>query len=316
LEELVKVDDLRRALDRGELVLYYQPQVSIGTGEVVGAEALVRWQHPVHGLLSPDEFIPLAERTGLIGPLTHHVLDAALAQAHTWLDAGRPLPIAVNLSARNLHDEHFAEQIAELLAAHAVPAALLNLEVAESAIMIDPERARQTLQQLSTLGFRLSIDDFGAGHPSLSQLARMPISEIKIDRWFVMRMADDPSIAVIVRSLIELGHNLGLTLVAEGVETETALTALAGLGCDVAQGYHLCRPITADAFDTWCTERPITHAPTSALSRRCSPLHDDGTAPQGESCRDLGGVRQDGTPSSPGVPSLQTGLRHEPSCWG
>jgi len=129
--------------------------------------------------------------------------------------------------------------------------------VTESAIMIDPARARHTLEQLSALGVRLSIDDFGAGPPSLSQLASMPISEIKIDRWFAMTMADDPSTAVIVRSVIDLGHNLGLTLVAEGVETETALTALAGLGCDVAQGYHLCRPITADAFDTWCTERPM-----------------------------------------------------------
>jgi diguanylate cyclase len=258
LEELAMVDDLRRALDRGELVLYYQPQVNVRTGEVVGAEALVRWQHPVHGVLSPDEFIPLAERTGLIGPLTRHVLGAALAQARTWLDGGRPLPIAVNLSVRNLHDERFADQVAGLLAMRAVPAALLNLEVSESAIMIDPVRARQTLQQLSTLGVRLSIDDFGAGHPSLSQLAGLPISEIKIDRWFVMRMADDPTNAVVVRSLIELGHALGLTLVAEGVETETALTALAGLGCDVAQGYHLCRPLTADAFDTWCTERSMT----------------------------------------------------------
>jgi diguanylate cyclase (GGDEF)-like protein len=256
--QLALVGDLRRGLDRGELVLYYQPQVSIGTGEVVGAEALVRWQHPVHGLLFPEEFVPLAERTGLIGPLTRYVLDAALAQARTWLDAGRPLPIPVNLSARNLHDEHFAEQIAELLAARAVPAALLELEVTESAIMIDPARARQTLEQVSALGVRLSIDDFGAGFTSLSQLASLPISEIKIDRWFVMTMADDPSTAVIVRSLIDLGHNLGLTLVAEGVETEKTLTALAGLGCDVAQGYHLSRPITADAFDAWCAERSIT----------------------------------------------------------
>ena len=228
-------DDLRRALDRDELVLYYQPQVSIGTGEVVGAEALVRWQHPVHGLLSPEDFVPLAERTGLIGPLTRYVLDAALAQARTWLDAGRPLPIAVNLSARNLHDELFAYQVAGLLATHAVPAALLNLEVTEAAIMIDPVRARQTLQQLSTLGVRLSIDDFGTGHLSLSLLASMPISEIKIDGWFVRRMADDSTNAVIVRSLIELGHDLGMTLVAEGVETQTALIALAGLGCDVAR---------------------------------------------------------------------------------
>jgi diguanylate cyclase (GGDEF)-like protein len=258
---LALVGDLRRGLDCGELVLYYQPQVNIGTGKVVGAEALVRWQHPVHGLLVPDEFVPLAERTGLIGPLTRYVLDAALAQARTWLDAGRPLPIAVNLSARNLHDEHFADQLAELLDTHAVPATLLHLEVTESAVMIDPERARQTLEQLSALWVRLSIDDFGAGYTSLSQLASMPISEVKIDRSFVMTMADDTSNALIVRSVIDLGHHLGLTMVAEGVETERALTALAGLGCDIAQGYHLSRPLTADAFDTWRTERSITPLP-------------------------------------------------------
>jgi len=259
--KLALVGDLRRALDRGELVLYYQPKVKVRTGEVVGAEALVRWQHPVHGLLSPDEFVPLAERTGLIGPLTRHVLDAALAQARTCLDAGRPLPIAVNLSARNLHDEVFTHQVAELLAAHAVPAHLLELEVTESAIMTDPARARQTLEQLSALGVRLSIDDFGAGYTSLSHLASMPINEIKIDRSFVTGITDDPNNVIIVRSVIDLGHNLGLTLVAEGVETERALTALAGLECDVAQGHHLCHAITADAFDTWCTERPITPVP-------------------------------------------------------
>jgi EAL domain-containing protein (putative c-di-GMP-specific phosphodiesterase class I) len=256
--KIALVGDLRWALDRSELVLYYQPQVSISTGDLVGVEALVRWQHPVHGLLSPDEFIPLAERTGLIGPLTRYVLDAALAQARTWLDAGRPLPIAVNLSARNLHDEGYSDQVAAALAAHAVPAALLELEVTESAIMTDPERAQQTLEQLSALGVRLSLDDFGAGYTSLSQLTSMPISEIKIDRSFVMAMADDPANAVIVRSVIELGHNLGMTLVAEGVENEKALTELADLGCDVAQGYHFSRPIPADAFDTWRTQRAIT----------------------------------------------------------
>ena len=271
--QLALVGDLRRGLDCNELVVYYQPQVSISTGNVVGAEALVRWQHPVHGLLLPDEFVPLAERTGLIGPLTRYVLDAALAQARTWLDAGRPLPIAVNLSVRNLHDEHFAEQVGVLLAAHAVPATLLHLEVTESTIMIDPERARQTLEQLSALWVRLSIDDFGAGYTSLSQLASLPISEIKIDRWFVMTMDDDTSNALIVRSLIDLGHNLGLTMVAEGVETERTLTALAGLGCDIAQGYHLSRPITADAFDIWCTERFITPLPPVTPDPPPAPRH-------------------------------------------
>lgn len=258
--KLALVGDLRRGLNCGELVLHYQPKVRVHTGEVVGAEALLRWQHPVNGLVLPDAFIPLAERTGLIDPLTQYVLDAALAQARTWLVAGRPLPIAVNLSARNLHDERFPDQVAELLAAHDVPVALLELEVTESAIMTDPVRAMQVLERLSSLGIRLSIDDFGAGYTSLSQLAIMPVSEIKIDRAFVTTMTDDPSNAVIVSSVVELGHNLGKTLVAEGVETEGVLTALNGLGCDNAQGYFFSRPLTADVFDVWRAERHVEAA--------------------------------------------------------
>jgi len=256
--KLALVGDLRRALERGELILYYQPKVSVTTGDLVGAEALVRWQHPEHGLIFPDAFIPLAERTGLIGPLTNFVINAALAQARTWLDAGRPLPVAVNLSARNLHDAGLVEQVCQLLDVYGVPAYLLELEITESAIMIDPVRARQMLGQLSELGVRLSIDDFGAGYTSLSQLADMPIDEIKIDRSFVMRMADDPNSALIVSSVVELGHNLGMTLVAEGVESAADLNQLAGLGCDVAQGFHFSRAIPAAEFDLWSIGRPIT----------------------------------------------------------
>jgi EAL domain-containing protein (putative c-di-GMP-specific phosphodiesterase class I) len=203
----------------------------------------------------PDDFIPMAEHTALIGPLTRHVLDIALAQARTWIDASRPVPIAVNLSARNLHNEHFAAQVAELLAAHDVPAHLLELEVTESAIMIDPVRAQQMLEQLSALGLRISIDDFGSGYTSLGQLTSLPVSELKIDRSFVMTMAEDPGNAMIVQSIVDLGHNLGITLVAEGVETEQSLTTLVGLECDVAQGYHICRPIPAAAFESWWAER-------------------------------------------------------------
>jgi len=250
--------DMRRALDRGELILHYQPKVSISTGDVVGAEALVRWQHPERGLVFPDEFVPFIEHTGLIGPFTRHVLDLALAQARTWSDAGRPLTVSVNLSARNLLDEGLPGQVAALLSAHGVGPELLNLEVTESAIMTDPARAQQLLEQLSTLGMGISIDDFGAGYTSLGQLKNLPVSELKIDRSFVMTMTEDPSNALIVRSVVDLGRNLGFTLVAEGVETEQILTALAGIGCDVAQGYHLSRPITAAAFDTWCAGRRIT----------------------------------------------------------
>jgi len=255
--KLALVWDLRRAIDRGELVLYYQPQVNVTSGDLVKAEALVRWQHPEQGLIFPDAFIPLAERTGLISSLTQYVIDAALAQARVWLDAGRPLPIAVNLSARNLHEERFADQVAELLAKHGVPPHLLELEVTESAIIIDPDRALAMMKKLSALGLRISLDDFGAGYTSLSQLTSMPISEIKIDRSFVMKMAEDPNSALIVSSVVELGHNLGMTLVAEGVEDEDAFGALVGLGCDVAQGYHLSRPVPAAEFDAWSAGRHI-----------------------------------------------------------
>jgi len=251
-------------------VLHYQPKVRLSNGDVVGVEALVRWQHPERGLVFPDDFIPMAEHSALIGPLTRHVLDTALAQARAWIDSGRPLPIAVNLSVRNLLDQHLADQVAQLLVAHGVPAELLELEVTESAIMTEPVRARQMLEQLSALGVRVSIDDFGAGYTSLSQLTTLPVSELKIDRSFVMTMITDPGNAMIVQSIIDLGHNLGLTLVAEGVETEEALTTLAGLRCDVAQGYHLCRPLPVPAFDFWCAERTCT-VPDSARSMDQTP---------------------------------------------
>ena len=254
--KLALLGELRRALNLGELLLHYQPKVSLSTTEVVGAEALVRWQHPDRGLIFPDEFIPLAEHTGLIGPLTTYVLGAALIQARAWLDAGRPLVMSVNLSARNLLDEALPQQVADLLAAHGVPAGLLELEVTESALMTEPDRAKRVLEDLSALGVRLSIDDFGAGYTSLGQLKNLPVAELKIDRSFVMNMHNDPGDALIVRSIVDLGHSLGLTIVAEGVETAAALAALTALGCDVAQGYYLSRPVTAEAFDIWMAARP------------------------------------------------------------
>ncbi|MEO8556518.1 MAG: EAL domain-containing protein [Actinomycetota bacterium] len=256
--KLALFGDFRRALDRHELVLHYQPKVNISNGDLVGAEALVYWQHPERGLVSPDEFIPIIEHTGLIGPLTRYVLDRALAQARAWSDAGRSLTVSVNLSARNLLDEGLPGQIGALLSAHGLPPELLSLEVTESAIMTEPARARQSLEQLAQLGMGISIDDFGAGYTSLGQLKYLPVSELKIDKSFVLTMIEDPSNALIVRSVVDLGHNLGFTLVAEGVETEQILIALADIGCDVAQGYHLSRPMAAADFDTWCAGRRIT----------------------------------------------------------
>jgi diguanylate cyclase (GGDEF)-like protein/PAS domain S-box-containing protein len=254
-ERLALLGDLRRALEMHEIVLHYQPQVSVSTGEVVGVEALARWQHPTRGLVFPDAFIPAAEHTGLIGAFTSYVLDAALMQAAIWADQGRPLLVSVNLSGRNLLDEQLPAEVAGLLAAHGVPASLLELEVTESAIMLDPVRARRLLEALSELGVRLSIDDFGAGYTSLSQLKTLPVDELKIDRSFVMTMSSDARDALIVHSVIELAQNLGLHTVAEGVETAQALAVLRGFGCDIAQGYYVARPAPIDVFDAWRSAR-------------------------------------------------------------
>jgi diguanylate cyclase (GGDEF)-like protein/PAS domain S-box-containing protein len=271
-ERLALLGDLRRALEMREIVLHYQPKINVASGEVVGVEALARWLHPTHGLLFPDKFIPAAEHTSLIGPFTSYVLDAALEQARIWADKGLRLPVSVNLSGRNLLDEHLPTEVADLLTKHGVPSSLLELEVTESAIMLDPVRARRLLQHLSDLGIRLSIDDFGAGYTSLSQLKTLPVDELKIDRSFVMTMSSDARDGLIVRSVIELAQNLGLNIVAEGVETADALVTLRGFGCDVAQGYFIARPAPVEVFDAWLLARDATVAVPSAVtpSRRAS----------------------------------------------
>ena len=250
-ERLGLLGQLRRAIDNGELVLHFQPKIALPGARVCGVEALVRWVHPQRGLILPGEFIPLAERTPLIRPLTRYVVDAALEQCARWRDAGRVLGVAVNVSARNLLDEHFVEEVEELLAYWQLPASCLELEVTESAIMADPDRARRILTQLAECGVTLSIDDFGAGYTSLAQLKDLPVHQLKIDRSFVAPMAADPSNALIVRSVVELGHNLGLTTVAEGVEDEATRDRLESMGCDVAQGYHICRPMAAEQLEQW-----------------------------------------------------------------
>jgi diguanylate cyclase (GGDEF)-like protein len=263
---LALLGELRHALDHGDLVLHYQPKIAACTGDVIGAEALVRWQHAERGLIFPDDFIPLAEHTGLIGPLTHYVLDTALAQIRTWYDAGRPLTVSVNLSARNLLDEQLPTEVAELLAVHGVPPELLELEVTESALMTEPARAQQILERLAAMGIRISIDDFGAGYTSLSQLKTLPVSELKIDKSFVLSMDQDDDNAMIVHSVIDLGHSLGLSIVAEGVETHQALNALKDFGCDVAQGYFMSRPVPAEALDIWLSgQRVVPPRPSDLL---------------------------------------------------
>jgi diguanylate cyclase (GGDEF)-like protein/PAS domain S-box-containing protein len=241
---LTRVADLRRALERGELVVHYQLQADAATRRPRGMEALLRWQHPAYGLLGPDQFIPLAERTGLIRQLTLHVLDTALEQCATWHRQGLDLSVAVNITGRDLLDLGFPDQVAALLGKWEVAPAGLELEITENTILTNAKRARDVLDRLSVLGVRLAIDDFGKGHSSLEHLARLPIDVLKIDRSFVMHMAVATN-AVIVRSTIDLAHNLGLEVVAEGVETEQAAAHLAALGCDTLQGFLLSRPVPA-----------------------------------------------------------------------
>jgi diguanylate cyclase (GGDEF)-like protein len=253
-ERLGLLGDLRRAIDAGELVLHYQPKVSLpgsAVSAVSGVEALVRWHHPQRGMIPPVAFIPLAERTPLIRPLTRYVLSAALEQCAEWRAAGRTLTVAVNISARNLLDERFVDDVTELLARWKVPASFLELELTESAIMADPARAHEILTRLADLGITLSIDDFGAGYTSLAHLKGLPVHQLKIDRTFVAEMTADHRDADIVRSIVELGHNLGLTTVAEGIEDQATWDRLSALGCDVAQGYFLCRPMPADQLERW-----------------------------------------------------------------
>jgi diguanylate cyclase (GGDEF)-like protein len=238
--------ELRRAVDGDELFLAYQPKCSARSGSVEGVEALVRWQHPERGLLLPDEFVPLAERTGLIHPLTRLVLATALADCRRWLDRGIRLPVAVNLSARTLLDRTFADEVAQMLAYWGVPGDLLELEVTETALMADPDRARDLLEQLTGLGVVLAIDDFGTGYSSLASLRSLPVDEVKIDRSFVTSMLISPNDAFIVRSVIALAHDVGLRVVAEGVEDAATAAALAELGCDVVQGYHLGQAVRAE----------------------------------------------------------------------
>lgn len=277
--KLALLGDLRRALTADQLVLHYQPKVSLHSGEVVGAEALVRWQHPDMGLIFPDAFIPLAEHTGLIGPLTSHVLDTALAQARAWMDDGRPLTVSVNLSARSLFDDGLPRHVAGLLARHGIPAELLELEITESALMADPARAQRLLEALAAMGVRLSIDDFGAGYTSLGQLKNLPVTEIKIDKSFIINMGTQPSDALIAQSIIELGHNLGLTVLAEGIETAETLTHLRKFDCDIAEGYYICRPVPAAAFDAW-----------RASHSACTTLSPEGPARDEEPVAGMGGI--------------------------
>jgi diguanylate cyclase (GGDEF)-like protein len=263
--QLTLVAELRTALQEGQLQVHVQPQARLASGDVTGVEALVRWPHPELGFILPDEFIPVAERSGLIGPLTAFVLNASLAACATWRAAGRDLGIAVNLSTRSLQNTDLTDEVARLLRRHGVPANRLTLEVTESSVMADPAHAVAVLHQLRDLGVRLSVDDFGTGYSSLSYLKRLPVQEVKIDRSFVVGLHEGGEDVAIVRAIVDLGRHLGLEVVAEGVENRATETLLAGMGCDIMQGWHLGRPMPTGELLPWLATRAGTPRGRSGL---------------------------------------------------
>ena len=262
---LTLVSELRTALQNDEIQVHVQPQARSAGREVVSTEALVRWEHPELGWISPEEFIPVAERSGLIGPLTTRVLDEALKACAGWRSAGHDLGIAVNLSARSLHDADLVEEVARLLRRHDVPPHRLTLEVTESSVMADPARAVTLLHQLRDLGVRLSVDDFGTGYSSLSYLKRLPVQEVKIDRSFVAGLREQGDDVAIVRAIVDLGRHLGLEVVAEGVEDSETWDLLASMGCHLVQGYHLARAMPAGDLLPWLVTRRGAGRPRGGL---------------------------------------------------
>jgi diguanylate cyclase (GGDEF)-like protein len=252
---LALAGELRRALEQRELVVYYQPQAAVSTGLVTGVEALVRWHHPQRGLVGPDVFVPLAENTGLIGPLTIAVLDNALTQVRSWDGMGVHLDLAVNLSTRSLLDRALPGVVSKMLARHGLAPQRLELEITESMIASDPERALEVLAQLRSVGVRVALDDFGTGYSSLANLRDLEVERLKIDRSFTQSMGTSHPDAVIVASTVDLAHQLGLEVVAEGVETQEAWERLREMGCDLAQGYFLSRPMAPEHATAWLTGR-------------------------------------------------------------
>ena len=248
--------ELRQAIEKEQLVLYYQPKINHKTNRVIGVEALVRWQHPTRGLIPPDSFIPLAEQTGLIRPLTAWVLEQAVSQCAKLHNLGMLLTMAINLSTINLKDPDLPQRIAAVLEKYKLGARWLELEITESAVMDDTMRTVQVLSELDALGTRISIDDYGTGYSSLSYFRKLPLDDLKIDKSFVIGMANNQEDATIVRSTIEMGHALGLLVVAEGVEDRQTWDQLSEMGCDSAQGYYMSRPLTTADLITWLCESP------------------------------------------------------------
>jgi diguanylate cyclase (GGDEF)-like protein len=266
--KLSLVAETRRAIENEEFVVHFQPEVDLRTGETPRVEALIRWEHPEHGLLLPDAFIPIARQSALIRPITRHVLDAALRQCRAWQDAGINVAVAVNLAGRDLADSRLEEEVSETLRRWKLGAEMLELEIPESAVMSDPERVRRMLTRLSDRGVRLAVDDFGSGYASLSHLKQLPVDVLKIDKSFVQNIGTNDEDDAIVRSTIELAHSLGIRVVAEGVESEEILERLAELGCDMAQGYCLSRPFPAEELTSWLGTPPAQRVVGKRRGRR------------------------------------------------
>jgi EAL domain-containing protein (putative c-di-GMP-specific phosphodiesterase class I) len=253
-DQLSLVVEMRTAIERNEFELYYQPKRHLHSGLITRVEVLVRWNHPRRGLLMPVSFVPIAERTGLIKPMTDWILDKALQQCREWQDAGAPIHVAVNVSAKSLLEETLPSKVQTLLDKWNIDPRFLKIEITESSIMADPAHALAIMSMLQSMGVRLSVDDFGTGYSSLTHLRELPIDEIKIDKAFVLGMLTSDADTAIVRTVIDLAHNLGKQVCAEGVEDAETLRRLEEMGCDLAQGYFISRAVPAAALMAWLTE--------------------------------------------------------------
>jgi diguanylate cyclase (GGDEF)-like protein len=269
-EHLSLLAELRRAAQEDQLRLVYQPKISLGTTNVSAVEALIRWVHPQRGIIYPSQFIPFAEHTGYIKVLTHWVLAEAIRQCGEWLSNGLKLQVSVNICARDLLSGNLPERIAALLVEHCVPPGLICLEITESGLMEEPDHIQKMLDRLSAMGLHLAIDDYGAGYSSLSDLMNLPMQELKIDQSLIQAMVADSEMPLIVRSTIELGHNLGMKVVAEGVEDGDGWHLLKLLGCDHAQGYFMSPPLEASALVQWMSEHDVSHVSEPAFRASCS----------------------------------------------
>jgi EAL domain-containing protein (putative c-di-GMP-specific phosphodiesterase class I) len=260
IERLTLVSDLRRGIEDGEVFPLYQPQCDARTGKVIGVEALARWRHAQAGLLTPSEFLELAEGAGMLDALTDSLLDQALAHLAAWHAAGQRIRMSINISPRTMRDIGFVDRVRVALDRADIDAHWLTLEITEHVMVGDAGRSIRELERLRRLGCRIAIDDFGTGYSSMAYLKRLPVDELKIDQSFVSQLGEDPKDEIIVRAMVDIAHRFGLEVTAEGVESEPAWALLAAIGCDVVQGFRLARPLTADAFSAWLVTREAPEA--------------------------------------------------------